>query len=349
LASFSKNTLGSSKAPNASGPGASLLVLSSNAVIGLTLDTTAAATGESTTSPPSSAELAGMISMARDALAVLARPASAPAPAAASLAAEPHYAGRPDPCRMVSTATLARYIPGSVFSASLGGPAMSPGATQAGECTWSSADFMGLMNFFFYLALSYIPLGITMALEFTGPLGVALVASRRAIDFLWISLAALGLAALLPLGLGGAPLSGLGIAYALAAGACWALYIVFGRRAGKAHGGQITSLGTVIGACVIVPIGFAHSGAQLFSPAILPMAIGVAVLSSALPYTLEMFAMPRIPTRTFGVLMSLNPALGAVAGLVFLQESLTLIQWTAIASIIAASAGSAATRELLTN
>ncbi len=208
---------------------------------------------------------------------------------------------------------------------------------------------MGLMNFFFYLALSYIPLGITMALEFTGPLGVALVASRRAIDFLWISLAALGLAALLPLGLGGAPLSGLGIAYALAAGACWALYIVFGRRAGKAHGGQITSLGTVIGACVIVPIGFAHSGAQLFSPAILPMAIGVAVLSSALPYTLEMFAMPRIPTRTFGVLMSLNPALGAVAGLVFLQESLTLIQWTAIASIIAASAGSAATRELLTN
>jgi hypothetical protein len=139
-----------SKAPNASSPGASLLVLSSNALIGLTLDTTAAATGESTTSPPSSAELAGMISMARDALAVLARPASAPAPAAASLAAEPHYAGRPDPCRMVSTATLARYIPGSVFSAPLGGPAMSPGATQAGECTWSSADFMGLMNFFTY-------------------------------------------------------------------------------------------------------------------------------------------------------------------------------------------------------
>jgi inner membrane transporter RhtA len=208
---------------------------------------------------------------------------------------------------------------------------------------------MGWMNFFFYLALSYIPLGITMALEFTGPLGVALFASRRPIDFLWILLAALGLVALLPLGFGGAPLSVLGVAYALAAGVCWALYILFGRRAGAAHGGQITSWGTVIGASVIVPIGFAHSGTQLFSPAILPMAIGVAVLSSALPYSLEMFAMPRIATRTFGVLMSMNPALGALSGLIFLGESLTLIQWMAIASIVAASAGSAATRELLPN
>lgn len=205
---------------------------------------------------------------------------------------------------------------------------------------------MGWMNFFFYLALSYIPLGITMALEFTGPLGVALFASRRPIDFLWILLAALGLIALLPLGLGGAPLSALGVIYALAAGLCWALYILFGRRAGAAHGGQITSWGTVIGALVIVPIGIAHSGAQLFSPAILPVATGVAVLSSALPYSLEMFAMPRIATRTFGVLMSLNPALGAFSGLIFLGESLTLIQWAAIASIVAASAGSAATREL---
>jgi inner membrane transporter RhtA len=208
---------------------------------------------------------------------------------------------------------------------------------------------MGWMNFFFYLALSYIPLGITMALEFTGPLGVALFASRRPIDFLWILLAALGLVALLPLGFGGAPLSVLGVAYALAAGVCWALYILFGRRAGATHGGQITSWGTVIGALVIVPIGFAHSGTQLFSPAILPMAIGVAVLSSALPYSLEMFAMPRIATRTFGVLMSLNPAFGALSGLIFLGESLTLIQWMAIASIVAASAGSAATRELVPN
>ncbi len=206
---------------------------------------------------------------------------------------------------------------------------------------------MGLMNFLFYLALSYIPLGVTMALEFTGPLGVALFASRRPIDFLWISLAALGLIALLPLGLGGASLSPLGVLYALGAGVCWALYILFGRRAGAAHGGQITAWGTMIGAVVIVPVGVAQSGAQLFSPAVLSVAVGVAVLSSALPYSLEMYAMPRIATRTFGVLMSLNPALGALFGLIFLGESLTLIQWSAIASIVAASAGSAATRELL--
>jgi inner membrane transporter RhtA len=202
---------------------------------------------------------------------------------------------------------------------------------------------MGWMNYLFYLALSYIPLGITMALEFTGPLGVALFASRRPLDLLWILLAALGLVALLPLGLGGQPLSVLGISYALGAGVCWALYIVFGRRAGTVHGGQITALGTLIGALMIVPIGYAHSGAALFAPAILPLAIGVAVLSSALPYTLEMFAMPRIPTRTFGILMSLNPALGAVAGLIILGEMLSLVQWAAIASIVAASAGSAAT------
>jgi inner membrane transporter RhtA len=203
---------------------------------------------------------------------------------------------------------------------------------------------MGWMNYFFYLAISYIPLGITMALEFTGPLGVALFASRRPIDFLWIVLAALGLVALLPLGLGGQPLAALGVVYALGAGVCWALYILFGRRAGAAHGGQITSLGTVIGALMIVPVGYAQSGAALLAPALLPLGLGVAVLSSALPYSLEMYAMPRIPTRTFGVLMSLNPALGAVAGLIFLGETLTLIQWAAVASIVAASAGSAATR-----
>lgn len=208
---------------------------------------------------------------------------------------------------------------------------------------------MGWMNYCFYLALSYIPLGITMALEFTGPLGVALFASRRPIDFWWILLAALGLVALLPLGLGGMPLSVPGVLYALGAGACWALYILFGRRAGAAHGGQITSLGTVIGAAMIVPIGVAHAGTALLSPAILPLALGVAVLSSALPYSLEMYALPRIPTRTFGVLMSLNPALGAVAGLILLGESLTLVQWTAIASIVTASAGSAATRDLVRN
>jgi inner membrane transporter RhtA len=202
---------------------------------------------------------------------------------------------------------------------------------------------MGWMNFFFYSSLNRIPLGIAVALEFTGPLALAMATSHRALDYLWIALAALGLLALLPLGHASAPMSMIGIAFALAAGICWALYIVFGQKAGAAHGGATAALGTLVGAIVIAPIGVAHAGAALFAPALLPAACGVALLSSALPYSLEMFAMTRLPTRTFGVLMSGEPALGALSGLIFLHESLTVIQWAAIASIMVASGGSAAT------
>ena len=108
-------------------------------------------------------------------------------------------------------------------------------------------------------------------------------------------------------GIGSKPLSPAGIGFALAAGMCWALYIVFGRRAGAVHGGRTAALGTLVGALVIVPIGIAHAGRALFSPALLPLGGAVALLSSALPYSLEMYALPRLPTRTFGVLMSLSP------------------------------------------
>jgi inner membrane transporter RhtA len=202
---------------------------------------------------------------------------------------------------------------------------------------------MGCMNFFFYLSLSSIPLGIAVALEFTGPLALAMAASRRAVDFLWILMAALGLLALLPLGLSSKPLNTQGVLYGLVAGGCWAAYIYFGRKAGAAHGGQTAALGMLVGAIVVVPIGAVQAGAQLLSPAILPAALAVALLSSALPYSLEMLAMPLLPTRTVGVLMSLDPALGALSGLWFLGERLTWIQWLAIVSIMAASAGSAAT------
>jgi inner membrane transporter RhtA len=202
---------------------------------------------------------------------------------------------------------------------------------------------MGVMNLCFYSALARIPLGIAVALEFSGPLVVAMAASHRAADFVWIALAALGLVALLPLGLAHEPLSPAGIAFALAAGACWALYIVFGQKAGSLHGGMTAALGTVIGAVVITPFGVAQAGAALLDPAILPAACGVALLSSALPYSLEMFALTRLPTRTFGVLMSGEPALGALSGWCFLHERLSLIQWTAVASIMLASAGSAIT------
>jgi len=202
---------------------------------------------------------------------------------------------------------------------------------------------MGWMNFFFYAALERIPLGVAVALEFTGPLALAMLASRRPVDFLWILLAALGLIALLPFGHAARPLAVTGIVFSLAAALCWALYIVFGQQAGNTHGGQTAAVGTVIGAVFMVPIGVVHAGTALFSPALLPAACGVALLSSALPYTMEMYAMTRVPTRTFGVLMSLDPALAALSGLVLLRESLSLTQWCAIASIMAASAGSAVT------
>jgi hypothetical protein len=133
------------RAPNAADPGASLVVLSSNAVISVYLDTTVTATGQSQTSPPGSAQLAAMISMARDALATLARPASAPVPGATALAAEPHYAGGRDPCRLISPATLARYMPGSALSP-LPGTAANPGTGQASACAWNSDDYVALLN-----------------------------------------------------------------------------------------------------------------------------------------------------------------------------------------------------------
>ncbi len=202
---------------------------------------------------------------------------------------------------------------------------------------------MGVMNLCFYSALARIPLGIAVALEFSGPLAVAMAASHRAVDFAWVALAALGLVALLPLGLAHEPLSPAGIAFALAAGGCWALYIVFGQKAGSLHGGMTAALGTVIGAVVIIPFGLAQAGAALLDPSLLPAACAVALLSSALPYSLEMFALTRLPTRTFGVLMSGEPALGALSGWCFLHERLSLVQWTAIASIMLATAGSAIT------
>jgi inner membrane transporter RhtA len=199
------------------------------------------------------------------------------------------------------------------------------------------------MNLLFYSSLQTIPLGVAVALEFTGPLGVAIADSHRPVDFAWIALCVLGLLLLLPFGGAQAPLQPLGIVYALGAGFCWAMYIVYGRRAGAEHGGQTTALGMLVGAIVVVPAGIAHVGSALFAPALLPVAAAVALLSSALPYSMEMYAMTRLPPKTFGVLMSLDPALAALFGLWLLGERLTWIQWSAIACVILASAGSAAT------
>jgi inner membrane transporter RhtA len=200
---------------------------------------------------------------------------------------------------------------------------------------------LGCMNLSFYSALKTIPLGLAVAIEFTGPLAVAVAASHRPIDYLWIALAVLGLLALLPLSRDSQPLALEGVGLALVAGICWALYIIYGRRAGTSHGGPSTALGLLVSSLFIVPIGFAASGRALLSPAILMWGCVVALISSALPYSLEMIAMPKIPTRTLGVLLSLDPALGALAGFVLLHEHLSWLQWTAIACIMVASAGSA--------
>ncbi|HKS13754.1 MAG TPA: threonine/homoserine exporter RhtA [Pseudomonas sp.] len=198
---------------------------------------------------------------------------------------------------------------------------------------------LGGMNFLFYMSLRTVPLGIAVALEFTGPLAVALYASRRAVDFLWIALAVVGLLLLIPIGQTGAAVDLEGAAYALGAGVCWALYILYGQRAGAENGIQTAALGVMIAALFIAPIGIVHAGSALLTPALLPVALGVAILSTALPYSLEMVALTRMPARTFGTLMSVEPAFGALSGLLFLGEVLSLAQWLAIAAIITASIG----------
>lgn len=198
---------------------------------------------------------------------------------------------------------------------------------------------LGVMNFLYYLALRTVPLGITVSLEFTGPLAVAVLSSRRAIDFLWIALAAAGLTLLLPIGHTQASIDPTGALFALGAGACWALYIVFGQKAGAAYGPQAVALGSVIAAIIVVPVGIAEAGATLLKAAVLPYGLAIALLSTALPYSLEMIALTRLPARTFGILMSIEPVFGALFGWVMLHELLSGVQWTAIAMIILASIG----------
>jgi inner membrane transporter RhtA len=198
---------------------------------------------------------------------------------------------------------------------------------------------LGTMNFVFYMALRTIPLGIAVALEFTGPLAVALAGSRRRTDFLWIALAVFGLLMLLPVARTEHSLDPVGVAFALAAGLCWALYIIFGQKAGRAHGPSASTWGMLIAASFTVPLGVVLGGRDVLSPAVLPMGLAVAVLSSAFPYTLEMIALRQLATKTFGTLMSLEPAIAACAGLVFLNERLTATQWLGIVAVMIASMG----------
>src|ERR1700730_17495116 len=215
---------------------------------------------------------------------------------------------------------------------------MRPWRTRITSDTWRPLAVygvsLGVMNLLYYLALSRVPLGIAVALEFTGPLAVAVLASHRLLDFCWVLLAAAGLVLLLPVTHIGVGTDPVGALYSLAARACWALSIIYGKKAGADHGAQTVALGSVISAIIVVPIGLIDRGHALFSSSILLPGLAVAVLSTALPYTLEMIALTRMPARTFGVLMSIEPAFGALAGWTMLQERLAAGQWGAIILII---------------
>lgn len=206
---------------------------------------------------------------------------------------------------------------------------------------------LGAMNLMFYLSLQTLPFGLAVAIEFAGPLAVAIWSSRRAVDFVWVALAIVGLALLLPLGLSGSTLDPLGVLYAVGAAVFWALYIVFGKRAGHLHAGQSVSLGLLVAALVVVPVGVAHAGAALLSPSVLLVGVAVAAISRALPISLEMMALKRLPKEAFGIMISMEPAVAALLALALLGERLDTVQWLAIGCIVAASMGSAATARRL--
>lgn len=198
---------------------------------------------------------------------------------------------------------------------------------------------LGFMNLLFYMSIRSIPFGLAVAIEFTGPLAVALMGMRRRLDAAWIALAVLGLVLLLPWRGVDSALDPVGVMYAAGAAVFWALYIVYGKRAGRLPGRVVVAWGMCFAALVVVPVGVWHAGSALLSGPLLAFGLAVAVVSSAIPISLEMFALQRLPKETFGVLTSTEPAVAALMGWVLLHEQLSLNQWLAIACIMAASIG----------
>ena len=199
---------------------------------------------------------------------------------------------------------------------------------------------LAAMNLSIYAAIDRIPLGIAVTIEFVGPLGVAVAGSRRALDLLWVARAAAGI--LLLSDFGTADLDPLGVLLALLAGCLWAAYILLTARVGKEfEGSQGLALAMAAGTVVAAPVGIADGGAELAGAGVLAVGFVVSMMSSAIPYTLEMEALRRLPTGVFGVLMSLEPAMAALAGYLVLDEGLAAYEVLAIALVVAASAGAA--------
>ena len=208
---------------------------------------------------------------------------------------------------------------------------------------------LGLMNLLFYNAIKTVPFGLAIAVEFTGPLAVALWSSKKPLDFVWIVLAVAGMGLILPLGnasgagMQAAAIDPVGIAYALGAGACWAVYIVVGQRVADRIGAFATPMGMLVAALLVTPVGISVAGSSLLNPEWMLAGLGIALLSSAIPYSLEMYSLKHLPKQTFSILLSLEPAVGALAGWLVLSEQLSTQQLCAIGLIMAASMGSAMT------
>ena len=210
-----------------------------------------------------------------------------------------------------------------------------------GDLAWAVAFGLVLaaMNLTFYEAIARIPLGIAVTIEFAGPLAVAIALSRRRLDALWVVLAAAGILLLARPG-GGGDLDTTGILLALLAAVFWASYILLSARAGRVFpGGSGLAIAMVVGGTALVPVGIAGGGSELLDPGLLAAGAGVALLASAIPYSLELEALRRLPTQVFGILMSLEPAIAAMVGFVILGEGLRARDLAAIALVAAASAG----------
>jgi len=197
---------------------------------------------------------------------------------------------------------------------------------------------LGAMNLIFYMAIARIPLALGVALEFIGPLVLALAGSKRMKDFLWVILAVAGIALIAPWGHNGLDL--IGVLLALLAGVFWAAYILLGGRISKMMDGRkAVTIGMIFASLVVLPVAIGDGLIIHLKPWMLLSGFALALLSSAIPFSLEMYALRKIPSKTFSILMSLEPAVAAISGLIFLHEYLSFYEWIAVALIIIASAG----------
>jgi len=201
---------------------------------------------------------------------------------------------------------------------------------------------LGAMNMIFYMAIERIPIGLGVTLEFVGPLLLAIFSSKRLIDFVWVILAVIGIALIAPWTTNGINITG--VLLALLAGGFWAAYIILGGRISKImRGGEAVAVGMLFATILILPFGIFSGGLTQLSPKLLGLGAALALLSSAIPFTLEIKALKQLPARTFSILMSMEPAMASLAAFVFLKEYLSFTECIAVACVVIASAGSSIT------